>query len=202
MKLYLTPGTCSLSPHIALLEAGLPFDEELVDLRTKRTKSGADFNTINPKGYVPVLQLDSGDILTEGAAIVQYVADRKPETHLAPSAGTAERYHLMEWLNFVASEIHKGFSPLFNQSMPEEGKQIARDRLFKRFDFLDGHFAGKPYLMGDTYTVADCYLYAILRWTKNVHIDLTKWATLTKYFNGIGARPAVQAALKAEGLPA
>ncbi len=200
MKLYFAPGACSLSPHIALREAGLPFDLEQVDLTNKQTKSGADDRTINPKGYVPALQLDDGQVLTEAAMIVQYIADKKPEAKLAPPAGTRERYLLQEWLNFIATELHKGLSPLFKPNVPEAWQQVVKDTIAARFDFLTKRLQGKPYVMGESFTVADGYLFTILNWTNFLKIDLGKWPALKAYQERIAARPAVRAALKAEGL--
>ncbi len=200
MKLYFSPGACSLSPHIALREAGLGFDLEQVDLKAKTTKSGGDFKSINPKGQVPTLELDDGEVLTEGPAIVQYIADRKPESKLAPAAGTMERYRLQEWLNYITSEMHKGFSPLFNPNAPDQWKQVVKDMLAQRFDVLSKKLEGKPYLMGATFTVADAYLFTILGWGKYHNIDYGKWPVLQAYQARIAERPAVQAALKAEGL--
>jgi glutathione S-transferase len=197
MKLYYSPGACSLSPHIALNEAGLAYDSESVDLASKKTKSGADYRAINPKGAVPALQLDNGQVLTEGSAIVQYIADQKPATKLAPGAGTLERYRLQEWLNYVASEVHKGFSPLFNPKATEEWKQVIKDNLAAKFDYLSKQLQGKDYLMG-AFSVADAYLFTILGWTKYFNIDLAKWPVLVKYMERVGARPAVKAALEAE----
>jgi glutathione S-transferase len=196
MKLYYTPGACSLHPHITLREAGLPFDLERVDLRAHKTHDGADFYAVNPKGYVPALRLDDGSILTEGAVIDQYVADRKPEAKLIPPAGTIERYHLQEWLNFIASEIHKAFGPLFHSD--EAAKDAARKKVSGRFDLVAKTLASQPYLMGETYTVADAYLYNMLRWTSFTGIDLAQWPTLQAFFARVDARPAVQAALAAE----
>ena len=198
MKLYISPGSCSLSPHIVLREAGLPFDAELVDLRAKKTKSGADYSTINPKGYVPALQLDDGQILTEGVAIVQYLADKKPESKLAPAAGTIERYRLQEWLTFVSSEIHKTFSPLFGATTPDAYKAIAKEKLATRFGWLDKELASRTFLMGDAFTVADAYLFTVLRWSKPMDIDLGVYPKLKAYFDRIRERPAVKAALEAE----
>jgi glutathione S-transferase len=200
MKLYYTPGACSLSPHIALREAGLAFDLEQVDLGSKRTKSGADYKAVNAKGSVPALQLDDGQVLTEGSAIVQYIADRAPEKKLAPPAGAIDRYRLQEWLNYVASEIHKGFSPLFNPKASDEWKQIVKDGLAAKFDFLSKKLDGRAYLMGDAYSVADGYLFTILTWAKPMGIDLAKWPALKAYSDRVAKRPAVQAALQAEGL--
>ncbi|MGH7907702.1 MAG: glutathione transferase GstA [Candidatus Binataceae bacterium] len=200
MKLFFAPGACSLSPHIALREAGLPFDLEQVDLKSKQTKSGADYRTINPKGAVPALQLDNGQVLTEGAAIVQYIGDQKPASKLTPPAGSFERYRLQEWLNYIASEVHKQFSPLFNPNSPEERKQEAKTNLGNRFDFVAKSLDGKQYLMGDTFTAADCYLFTMLGWAKHTGIDLGRWPSLKSYAERVGARPAASAALKAEGL--
>lgn len=201
MKLYFSPGACSLSPHIVLREAGLPFETDQVHLGSKQTKSGIDFRTVNPKGYVPALKLDDGEVLTEGPAIVQLVADQVPDKKLVPPAGTRERYRLQEWLNFISTELHKGFGPLFNSKTPDEYKQMARDSLAIRFDFVSKTFEdGRKYLTGDTFTVADAYLFTVLRWTKVVHYDLAKWPLLGEYLERVTARPAVQAALQAEGL--
>jgi glutathione S-transferase len=200
MKLYYTPGACSMSPHIALREAGLDFEAIQVDLGAKTTKSGADYRKINPKGSVPALEMDGGQVLTEGSAIVQYIADKKPGSKLAPAAGTAERYRLQEWLNYIASEIHKGFSPLFNPKAPDEWKSTVKDMLGGRFDYLSKQLDGKSYLMGDTFTVADGYLFTILSWAKSMNIDLAKWPVLQAYVARVAARPAVAATLKAEGL--
>ena len=200
MKLYFSPGACSMSPHIALREAGLGFDMVRVDLGTKQTADGADFKAINPKGYVPVLALDDGSVLTEGPAIVQYIADQAPASKLAPAAGTLPRYRLMEWLNYITSELHKGFSPLFNPKAIDEVKAFARDALMQRFDYLSTQLQGKSYLMGETFTVADGYLFTVLSWTKPTQIALSKWPALSAYSERIAARPAVREAMRAEGL--
>jgi len=200
MKLYYSPGTCSLSPHIVTQETGLPVSLVKVDLGTHKTADGDDYFQINPKGYVPLLQLDDGSVLTEGVAIVQYLADRAPAANLAPPAGSIERYRLMEWLNFLTSEIHKGFSPLFNSKLSEEAKTVLRERLTNRFDYLSERLHDKPYLMGDGYTVADAYLFTMLGWCGLTGIDLKKWPVLTVYRERVAARPAVRAAMKAEGL--
>ena len=200
MKLYYAPGACSLSPHIALREAGLDFEAIQVDLGAKTTKDGGDYRKVNPKGAVPALEIDGGQILTEGSAIVQYIADRKPGTKLAPAAGTTERYRLQEWLNYIASEIHKGFSPLFNPKAPDAWKAMVKDMLATKFDYLSKQLDGKSYLMGDTFTVADGYLFTILTWAKGMDIDLAKWPVLKGYVERVAARPAVNTALKAEGL--
>jgi glutathione S-transferase len=200
MKLYYSPGACSLSPHIVLREAGLSFEVEKVDLGTKKTESGKDFTAINPKGYVPALQLDDGSLLTEGPAIVQYIADKAPQARLAPANGTLERYRLQETLNFIGTELHKNFSPLFNRSYPEDAKTMLRETIAKRFGTLSGPLEKSPFLMGEQFTVADAYLFTVLSWCQWVNVDLSKWPVLTAYQARVAARPHVQAALKAEGL--
>jgi glutathione S-transferase len=201
MKLYYSPGACSLSPHIVLREAGHDFELQRVDLQAKKLKPGdADFFAVNPKGQVPVLELDSGERLTEGPAIVQYLADQKPASGLAPANGTLARYHVQEWLNFVTAELHKGFSPLFRPTTPEAYIPIAKDNLANKFTFLDRHLAGKQYLMGDGFTVADAYCFTITGWGKYKDIDLGRWPNLKAYVDRVAARPKVQEALKAEGL--
>jgi glutathione S-transferase len=200
MKLYYSPGACSLSPHIALREAGLAFEPVLASTKSHKLQDGTDYYGINPLGYVPVLELDDGTRLREGPAIVQYIADQVPAKKLAPANGTLPRYRLQEWLTFIGTEIHKTFSPLFQPAMPEDAKKIFRDRLVSRFQWVDGQFAGKPYLMGDQFTVADGYLYVVTRWAKAMNIDLSSLANLTAHHERVGARPAVQEALKAEGL--
>jgi glutathione S-transferase len=200
MKLYFAPGACSLSPHIVLREAGLNFELEQVDLRTKKTKSGADFLKVNPKGQVPVLVTDDGKTLTEGPAVVQYIADQKPEAKLAPPCGSFDRSRLQEWLNFITSELHKSFSPLFAPNTPEEYKTIIKENLAKRFAGLDAHLAENQYLMGSRFSVADAYAFVVVGWAKPMKIDLAKWKNLTTYLDRIAARPKVQEAMKAEGL--
>ena len=200
MKLYYSPGACSLSPHIVLREAGLAFEPVLAPTKTHKLPDGTDYYTVNPLGYVPLLELDDGTRLREGPAIVQYIADQAPNKNLAPAAGTLPRYRLQEWLTFIGTEIHKSFSPLFNPAMPEEGKQIYRDRLANRFAFVDKELAGKDYLMGDHFTVADAYLYTVTRWAKPMALDLTAFPNLQKHQERVGARPAVQEALKFEKL--
>jgi glutathione S-transferase len=202
MKLYYKSGACSLSPHIVLVEAGVPFTLEAVNLATKVTESGVDYTTINPKGSVPALQLDDGRVLTEGPAVVQYIADQKPGSGLAPPAGSFERYQLMELLNFITSELHKSFSPLFNPGSSPDWKAAAKANLEKKFTWLDGYLGSKQYLMGDTFTVADAYLFTILSWAPRVGLDLTGHPLLTAYMARVAARPKVQAVLKAEGLAA
>jgi len=200
MKLYFAPGACSLSPHIILQEAGIAAETEQVDNREKKTKTGKDYWTINPKGQVPALQLDNGEMLTEGPVIVQYLADQKPAAGLVPAAGTIERYRVQEWLNFVTSELHKSFGPIFRPTTPDAYKTISRENIGKRFDWLDKQLAGKQYLMGDKFTIADAYLFTVLRWSSRVEIDVAKWPNLKAYMDRVAARPKVQAALKAEGL--
>lgn len=200
MKLYYAPGACSLSPHIVLLEAGLPFTVEKTNLKSKKTEKGTDYLTINPKGSVPALQLDDGQILTEGPAIVQYLADQKPESGLAPRAGTLERYRLMELLNYISSELHKNFGPFFNPSASADWKKAAIDNLQSRFDWLSRHLGDKAFLMGDKFTVADAYLFTVLSWCGHFGIELGKWPVLAAYVARVGHRPKVQEALKAEGL--
>ena len=200
MKLFYSPGACSLSPHIVLLEAGLPFTIEKTDLKTKKTETGSDYYAINSKGAVPALQLDDGRVLTEGPAIVQYLADQKPESGLAPRAGTFERYQLMEMLNYITSEVHKGYSPLFNPKISADWKASALANLGKKLDWLSGFLGSKTFLMGTAFTVADAYLFTVLRWSEHVGVDLGKWPVLTAYRSRVAQRPAVQEALKAEGL--
>jgi glutathione S-transferase len=200
MKLYFKPGACSLSPHIVLRELGLPFDLDCVDTKAGKTAAGQDFRTINPKGYVPTLQLDDGAVLTEGVAIVQYLADRKPEAQLAPKSGSLERYQLQEWLNYIATELHKGFGgPLF-ASASEEAKQAAREAYGKKLDFLAQRLEKGEFLLGERFTVADAYLFTVLTWSKGRGIQLENWPALKKYFDRIAARPAVREAMQVEGL--
>jgi glutathione S-transferase len=200
MKLYYMPGACSLSPHIVLNESGLAFDKVKVDGKTKATDAGGDFRTANPLGYVPLLELDDGTRITEGPAIVQWIADKVPDKKLAPPAGSMERVKLQSWLNFVTSELHKGFSPLFNAAMPDEAKKIFRERLASRFAHLDKHLASNDYLMGKEFSVADAYLFVVSNWAARVDVDLAPYANVLAYRKRVGARPAVQAAMKAEGL--
>jgi glutathione S-transferase len=200
MKLYYSPGACSLSPHIVASEAGIPIELEKVDLGTKKTQSGKDYLTINPKGYVPALALDDGSVLTEGLAIVQYLADQKPATRLAPPAGTIERYRLQEWLGFIATELHKSFGPLFNKATPEETKKTSRTNIAKRLDYLNTRLGSLKYLMGDAFSVADAYAFTIIGWANHVGIDLKAYPNVAAYMARVGERPKVQATLKAEGL--
>jgi glutathione S-transferase len=196
MKLYFSPGACSLHPHITLREAGVPFELVRVDLRAHKVHDGSDYYEVNPKGYIPALRLDDGSILTEGAVIDQYVADLKPEKHLLPPAGTMARVRVQEWLNFIASEIHKAFSPIFGQD--EAAKASARTRIEGRFDLVEKTLAKQPFLTGDTFTVADAYFFNMLRWTAFGNIDLGKWPGIKAFFARVEARPAVQEALAAE----
>jgi len=202
LKLYYVPGTCALCPHIVLHEACVSFTAEKVNPKDKTTESGQDYNAINPKGYVPALVMNNGELLTEVAVIVQYIADLAPDKKLAPPAGTTERYHLQEWLNFVSSEIHKGFSPLFNPRVPEETKTVFKERLAGRLSIAAQALAGNDYLMGKTFTVADAYLYTVLRWAPRMNVGLTPWPVFQAYMERIAARPAVKAALAEEGLHA
>lgn len=198
MKLYYSPGACSLSPHIVLREAGIAFEPVLASTKSHKLQDGTDYYTINPLGYVPMLELDDGTRLREGPAIVQYIADQAPAKNLAPANGTLPRYRLQEWLNYISTEIHKSFSPLFNPNMPDEGKKIYRERLANRFDFINRELEGKQYLMGDHFTVADAYLFTVTRWTKPMGIDLSAWPNLVAHHERVGGRPAVQEALQAE----
>jgi glutathione S-transferase len=200
MKLYYSPGACSLSPHIAFREAGLPVTLVKASTKTHQLDDGTDYYAINPKGYVPVLELDNGERLSEGPAIVQYLADLSPSSGLAPATGTMERYRLQEWLNFITSELHKQFSPLFAANTPAEYKEILKEKIAKRFDWVAEQLKGKDYLMGKQFTVADAYLYTILRWTSFVGIDLARWPVLAAYSARVAARPKVHEALIAEGL--
>ena len=200
MKLYYAPGACSLSPHIVSREAGIDLEFERADIAQKRTESGKDFWGINPKGQVPVLEIDNGQKLTEGPVIVQYLADQKPGSGLVPAPGTIDRYRVQEWLNFVASEMHKTYGPLFRPTTPEEFKVLSREVIGRRIAWLDKELAGKQYLMGDKFTVADAYLFTVLRWSPRVGVDLSKSPNVTAYIDRVAARPKVQEALKAEGL--
>lgn len=200
MKLYYSPGACSMAPHIVLREAGFKFDVEKVDIPNKKTAGGDDFWNINPKGYVPALKLDDGQVLTEVGVICQYLADQKPESGLAPKFGSMERYHLMEMLNFCASEIHKQIGALFNPKMTADMKEVQLGVIERRFNALEKLLEGKQYAMGDKFSVADAYLYTVLNWT-NIHkIDLGKWPNIKAFMARIGARPAVQETLNVEGL--
>jgi glutathione S-transferase len=200
MKLYYSPGACSLSPHIALLEAGLPYDLVKVDLRAKKLENGDDFLKVNPKGQVPALALDSGELVTEGPVIVQMIADKAPGKNLAPARDSAERYKLLEWLNFITGELHKNFSPMFNPAIPDEVKNVFRERIMGKFRYLDAQLAGRDYLMGKQFSVADGYLYTMLRWADGHKFDLSGLKNLMAFKERVAARPKVQEALTKEGL--
>lgn len=200
MKLYYSPGACSLSPHIALHEAGLAFEAIPAPTKTHRLPDGTDYYTINPLGYVPYLTLDDGRSLHEGPAIVQYIADQVPAKQLAPANGTYERYKLQEWLTFIGTELHKSFSPLFAPGTPDATKAASIDRIHNRLKWVEGELTGKQYLMGDTFTVADGYLFTVTNWGQYVGVDLSAYPNLLAYRARVAARPAVQAAMKAEGL--
>lgn len=199
MKLYYSPGACSLSPHIAFYEAGLPFTAVLASTKSHKLQDGTDYYTINPKGYVPLLEFDDGTRLAEGPAIVQWIADQVPAKKLAPPAGTMERYRLQEWLTFIGTEIHKQFSPLFNPAMPEEAKALFRQKILDRLAYVDRHLATHEYLLGD-FTVADGYLYTVSRWAAPMKLDISGLVNLQAFMARMGARASVQQALKAEGL--
>jgi len=200
MKLYYSPGACALASHIALQESGLPFEIDKLTASTKTTASGEDFMQINPKGYVPTIRLDDRSILTEGAVILQYIADQSPNSGLAPRAGTMERYRMQEWLNFIGTEIHKTFSSLFNKTAPEESKNNARNLLTRRLGYVEAQLANKPYLMGDKFTVADAYMFVVVNWSGRVSYDLSPFPKIKEYITRLAARPGVHAAMKAEGL--
>jgi glutathione S-transferase len=200
MKLYYSPGACSLSPHIALQEAGLAFEPVMASTKSHKLQDGTDYYGINPLGYVPLLELDDGTTLREGPAIVQYIADLAPTKNLAPAAGTMQRYRLQEWLTFIGTEIHKGFSPLFNPAMPEEAKTISKDKLKSRYQWLDKQLEAREFLMGEHFSVADGYLFTVTNWAKPTGVDLSSFPNVLAWHERIGQRPAVQAAMKAEGL--
>ncbi|HEX8166187.1 MAG TPA: glutathione transferase GstA [Beijerinckiaceae bacterium] len=200
MKLYYAPAACSLAPHIVAREAGLKLDLDRLDFATRKTEGGEDFSAVNPKGYVPALRLDSGEVLTEVATLVQYLADQAPQSGLAPAAGTMDRYRLQEWLTFVSTEIHKGFGPLWKPDTPEAMKEIVRANLAKRFAYLDQHLAGRPYLTGERFTAADAYLFTVVNWTSFHKIDLSPYPNLKAFMDRVAARPAVRQAMQEEGL--
>jgi len=200
MQLYYSPGACSLATHITLREAGLPFELKRADVKSKKLEDGSDFLAINSKGAVPALRLDNGQVLTEGVAIMQYLADQKPEAGLAPRNGTLERYRLQEWLNYITSEVHKSFSPLWNPAAGAQVHEYTRANLEKKFDWLNTQLAGKQYLTGETFTIADAYLFAVINWTNFLGIDLARWPALRDYQARVSARPKVQESLAAEGL--
>jgi len=199
MKLYYAPGACSQAVHIALRESGLPFRFEKVDVKTKKTETGADYKAVNPKGYVPALELDDGQVLTEVQALLQYVGDKKPGTGLTPPPTTMERYRLLEWLAFISTELHKQFSPFFVPTTPEEMKTQLRDKISGRFDYVNEKLAKSQFLLGDTFTVADGYLFVMTGWARNLKFDTSKWPALNAFAERVGSRPAVQAVLEAEG---
>lgn len=200
MQLYFAPGACSLASHIALRESGLPFDLKKTDTKTKKLEDGSDYFAVNSKGAVPALRLDDGQVLTEGPAILQYVADQKPDSRLAPKAGTFERYRLLEWLNYITSEVHKTFSPLFNPAANDAVKAYATQMLEKKFDWINQQLTGKQYLTGDQFTIADAYLFVVANWSNFVGLDLGRWPALKAFQDRVAARPKVQEALAAEGL--
>jgi len=200
MKLYYSPGACSLSPHIVVSETGLNVELEKVNLAEHKTASGQDYMTINPKGYVPALQLDDGSVLTEGPAIVQYLADQKPASGLIPAAGAVDRYRVQEWLNFIGTELHKNFGSLFNKATPDATKESAKANITRRLAYLNDKLAGKQYLMGSNFTVADAYAFTIVNWTNFVGIDLKPYPNLAAYMGRVAARPKVLETLKSEGL--
>jgi glutathione S-transferase len=200
MKLYYTPGACSQAPHIALNEAGLQFDPVLVDLRAKKLPGGEDYFAVNPKGSVPALGLDDGEVLTENAAILQYIGDQAPASGLLPQLGDFRRYRAIEWLNYIATELHKGFGPLWNPSSTPEAKDGTRDLLAKKFDYVQQRLGDGPYLLGGAFTAPDAYLFVVLGWTRIHQIDLSRWPGLVAYVSRVSERPAVQATLQKEGL--
>jgi glutathione S-transferase len=200
MKLYYLKGACSLASYISLCEAGLKFEGVAVDRQTRKAADGADLNQLNPKGYVPVLQLDNGEVLTENVSVLQYIADQAPNSKLAPAAGTFPRYRLMEWLGFLNGEVHKSVSPCFNPAATEEVKTFAKNNLTRRLDWLDKSWGSKQFLMGDQFTVADAYLWVVFGWLKGVGFDTSRWPNLKAFHERVAQRPAVQQALKGEGL--
>ncbi len=200
MKLYYAPGACSMASHIALHETGLPFEIDKLDAATKMTAGGENFMLVNPKGYVPTIRLDDGSILSEGAAVLQYIADQNPASGLAPKAGTMERYRLQEWLTFIGTELHKTYGPLFNKAVSPDAKTRGFDLLTRRLGYVETQLANKPYLMGDSFTVADAYMFVVVRWSDRVGFDLGPFPRIKEYLAKIAARPSVQAAMKAEGL--
>ena len=202
MKLYYAPGACSLSPHIALLEAGLPYDLVKVDLRAKKLENGDDYLKINPKGQVPALALDSGELITEGPVIVQMIADKVPAKNLAPARDSAERYKLQEWLTYINGELHKNIGPLFNPALSDDAKGVFKDRAMGKFKYLDSQLAGRDYLMGKQFTVADGYLFVRLNWAERMKFDLSGLNNLMAYKARVAARPKVDEALVKEGLKA
>ena len=199
MKFYYSPGACSMASHIALNETGLRYSAEAVDLKTHKY-NGGDFYQVNPKGYVPVLETDNGQKLTENAVLLQYIADQKPESNLMPKPGTFERYKALEWLNFMATEVHKGFGPLWDPTSPQETKKSATEKLFKRFDFVSKHLENNQFMLGSSFSIVDCYLFTLLGWTHFHKLDITKYKPLMAYMERVKSRPAVMSAMKEEGL--
>lgn len=200
MKLYYAPGACSLAAHIVAREAGLPLGLDKVDLASHTTQGGQNYRSVNPKGYVPAIALDDGSVLTEVAAIIQYLADQGSGSGLAPANGTMERYRLIEWITFISSEIHKGFGPLWNPSTPDAVKAATKEKLATRFAYLDKILAAQPFLTGSTFTIADAYLFTVVNWTNYHHVDLSPFPHLQAFQNRVASRPKVQEALEAEGL--
>ncbi len=200
MKLYYSPGACSLSPHITLIESGLTFEPVMTSTKTHKLQDGTDYYTINPKGYVPLLELDNGERLSEGPAIVQYIADQVPAKKLAPANGTMARARLQEWLTFIGTELHKGYSPLFNPATPEDYKPMVKTKLLDRYKWVDAQLEGKDYLLGSDFSVADPYLFTVTNWAKPVGLDISPFKNVAAFMARMAARPAVQEAMKAEGL--
>jgi glutathione S-transferase len=200
MQLYFAPGACSLATHITLREAGLPFELKRADVQTKKLEDGSDYLAVNSKGAVPALKLDNGQVLTEGVAIMQYLADQRPDSGLAPKNGTIERYRLQEWLNYITSEVHKSFSPLWNPTVDPAVKKFALDNLAKKFEWLNKQLTGKKYLTGDTFTIADSYLFTVLNWSNFLHVDLSKYPAIRDFQSRVAARPKVHEAMEVEGL--
>lgn len=200
MQLYFSPGACSLASHITLREAGIPFDLKRADTKTKKLEDGSDYYAINSKGAVPALKLDDGTVLTEGVVIMQYLGDQKPESTLVPKNGTLERYRLQEWLNYITSEVHKSYSPLWNATADPKVKEYTLANLQTKFDWLNTQLTGKKFLMGDTFTVADAYLFTVLNWSNFLSVDMAKWPAIGEFMARVAARPRVQEAMAAEGL--
>jgi glutathione S-transferase len=200
MKLYYAPGACSLAPHIVAREAGVPIQLEKVDLGAKKTDSGKDYRAINPKGYVPALEIDGGEVLTEAGALIQYLGDRNPGHGLMPAPGTLDRYREVEWITFISSELHKGFGPLWDPAVEDDAKQKVKEKLATRFGYVEKTLAQRPFLMGATFTAADAYLFTIMNWSGMVKVDLSPYPRTQDFMKRVGARPKVQEALKAEGL--
>jgi glutathione S-transferase len=200
IKLYYSPGACSLSPHIALCESGLQFEIEKVDTKSKKTASGGDFLAVSPNGYVPALKIAEGKVITEGPAIVQWIADQAPQSHLAPANGTWERTQLQQWLNFISTEIHKSYSPLFSAEVPDAYKAMTKDKLLKRYAYVNDYLKGKQFLVGNNFTVADGYLFTVTNWANFLKLDLSEYREVAAFSDRVNSRPKVLQALKAEGL--